>query len=461
MATQVNDLSIEQLSTDEIQEPGNAEQTSSAVLERFKDAKSWADGSLNAAESALANLARYFGGGDIPSVTVDYFKSELNASISTPTPPTAPESNITDVTVPTKPNVSGVTPNDIAFTGTPPTEITDPSFDFSEVDFSGAVTASIESHLVSMISAAASGLSESVESAIYSRALDRTQDKKEEAYVEVETYFSARGYVMPPGAMVGRLQEVVQEHTRLDEQINYETMINQAKIAQEDYQFFMGQAIEYDKVGRTFHNAMMDRALKDAIASVEVIVSAYETKVKAYAHHAAAYSSRVEGEKMRIEAISLADKLNVDVYEAEVRAYAAQVQAELGIVEASARIYTAQVAGFEAEVSAAIKELTALIAQQQMNNEQARSNTAISLKEAEIILNAYIQRSGLDMEAEKGVATVAAQLAASALNAVHASASLGVSTTRNRSDGVSASYNISNSALLSETHSYDETTTGA
>jgi len=88
---------------------------------------------------------------------------------------------------------------------------------------------------------------------------------------------------------------------------------------------------------------------------------------------------------------------------------------------------------------------------------QANNQTQLSLKEAEITLQNYLGAMALQTEAAKGGANVSAQIAASALNAINVSASIGA--TANWSQGENTSHNtqVSRSGNLSEQHMYNDT----
>ena len=76
------------------------------------------------------------------------------------------------------------------------------------------------------------------------------------------------------------------------------------------------------------------------------------------------------------------------------------------------------------------------------------------MKEAELTLQGYLGALSLTVEGQKALANVSAQLAASALSSVNASASLGDSLSRGVGMQYSHSEHLSNSSNLSESHQY-------
>jgi len=124
-------------------------------------------------------------------------------------------------------------------------------------------------------------------------------------------------------------------------------------------------------------------------------------------------------------------------------------------VESIAKVYVYKVAGYKAQADVAISILEGQIKVFEGKVTQATSQTTLSLKEAELILNSYIGALALQKEAAQGSATIAAQLAASALNSVNASATLGYSVARSRADGVTATQAVSNVGALTERHTFE------
>ena len=85
--------------------------------------------------------------------------------------------------------------------------------------------------------------------------------------------------------------------------------------------------------------------------------------------------------------------------------------------------------------------------------EAARLNMQVAVAEVEATTRGYVAIKELQVEGTKGIMNVGAQLTASALNAVNASASFGFS------GNMGAGESWSHGESISESHSYDETKT--
>lgn len=417
------------------------------------------------------------------------------------------------------------------------------------------------------------GLNPEVEQAIFDRAKYRQLIENDKAYREVEHYFSARGYELPPGAMASRLAEVTVEILRANTDLNEKVMIEQAKLAQDNTHFMLEMGRQAEVILREFHNAQEDRTLEAAKAvvalSVDVInahisrqnvhIEVYKAEVAIYGELVRAalsqvelfkaqvdgvkvsaevqrvqveiykaqvgvaetaariYSIRLEGTKIlqQLEALKIevykaeidiysasiaAEKTKIDIYSAKIEAekikaitYGEQIKAhvseidarktELGIqiakltaasqhnsaeldryktelgayqieVDTKAKVIGANVDAYRADVTAYIAENSAhesyysiKMKEMDVSIQEAQFNLTKAVAEVETTTQAYVSLKELEVKGTEGVMSVSAQLAASALSAVHASASYGYSG----STGLNHSFSYG--AQISESHS--------
>lgn len=477
------------------------------------------------------------------------------------------------------------------------------SFGFSEPAYSSPLIGAVKTALQSYISDGGTGLGADVEAAIWARARARKDLENERVYNEALGYFSARGFDIPPGALGGRLTEALKEQTRADTQINYEIMIEQARLAQTNSHHALTVSVNLEGIEKDFADKVAGRAFEKAKAACDIIISTYSAKVAAYVANMegykikvavadsranaqiafgnqvlARYTAEMEGYKAQItedgyvlakyateaeiyEAqiafgnqilakyvaeiegykaqIAEGDQIltkyatETEVYKAqimegnqvltkytaetegyrvqitegdqvltkyateaeiyktqftkgnqilakyaaevegykaqvasgnqvlakyatEMEGYKAQIAAELGIIESVAKVYGFKVAGYEAEAKVAVETLKVQIEAYKGQLIQSDNETQLTLKEAELTLQSYLGALALQSDAAKGIANVTAQVAASALNAVNASASVGASVGANYTQGLSHATHISNAASLGESHSYED-----
>jgi hypothetical protein len=215
----------------------------------------------------------------------------------------------------------------------------------------------------------------------------------------------------------------------------------------------MQAAISLEGQDKEKFNAMANRTLEAAKATIQVILDLYNTKVQGYIAEMQGAKIEADIEKVRVDAKVAANKSVIDEYNANVEKYKTQVQQELGIVELIAKVYGFKIAGYEADAKVAAVELDAQIKVYQGNIEQANNQTILTLKEAELTVQSYLGALQLTSDSLKASGNISAQIAASALSAVNASASLSMGYARNSSESES----VSDSTSKSEIHYYDET----
>ena len=524
----------------------------------------------------------------IPSISVPSF-SGVEPDINIPDSPdvTWPEDpgeppEFQVPTVPTKPDIDLPDAPDIQMIDIPdPPSIDIPVFDgvlpvceldspqtlfmYEEDVYQSILKDAINDNLLSLVNEGGTGLADDVEEAIWQRAQDRQALKNEQMYDEAETFFASRGFTLPPGALSGRIAGVQKEIARADQQLNYEIMIEQARLAQTNTHFALTTAVQHEANIMGYVSGVAERALnaakivqETAIAIFNAEVTKCNQKLAVYQTCAAVYESRIKAASLGLEnyriqlegvkvqasiqeqyvriyrsqiescealvglyrteveaarALGEIEKLKLEgfrdsiaVYTAKLNAitsnynafqaeisgemakasvYAEQVRAYVGTVDAkkaesdiatatvAAQVeankillgkYTAEIEGYKTKVAAESKQLDidGLVyghkvemykADASRAAEQYKSNVArytaesthssnvtnVKLAQSKIFLDEVGKRRALELEVAKSGATIAAQMAASALSAVAAGVQL--STRASLSGEVGEFYN--------------------
>lgn len=349
----------------------NADDAESLVRTQFGTAQSWASDMLIQTLAFLTQLQT--------STTFTVPSVELDVSLpSTITFPSFAAVEPADLTL------SYTTPNVPVVNLTP----LDGTFSFAVADYISDLGDELITKIRADLAAGGSGLSATVEQAIYDRAVARRETEDVRIYTEAENYFASRGWTMPPGALSGRLLEIQKEITRDNNRINAEVLIKQAELADTNTRFIKETATRIEEMLRTFYVNDQTFELNLANSRVEALVKEFETK-------------RSEAQT-EIEKYSAESRAVVDLIQAQVSAY-------LGEVEA----YKSKAAAYEATVGAQAASYKAIadVATAEAQVEVARVNTA---------LQPILAEANLKVEAAKGGASVAAQVAAGAMSAVNA-----------------------------------------
>lgn len=428
------------------------------VREQFEVARDYAGSAFSTAAQYLEILKVLFAQAEMPETDISYEFQELSLDTeiesSKPTPPTDEQLTPTKPTLPTLGEIPSV---DIPSIVVPEEDFGDleVDFDFDEPSYTSALIDAVKTALLAYVQSGGTGLGAEVEAAIWARARARQELVNERVYAEALAFFSARGHELPPGALAGRLAEAVAEQTRADTQMNYEVMIEQARLAKDQGQKVLEVSVALEGVEKEFADKIAGRAFEKAKAAVDIITNTYNAKVAAYVARVEACKAKADVAVARANAQVAQGTQVVAVFTAELDRYKADLASELGIIETIAKVYNYKMNGYETEAKVAIGILDVQLREYEGRLKQADNQTQLALKEAELILQGYLGALALQQEAAKGGAQVAAQVAASALSSVNASAAIGFSMGRGQHETIGHTTHISEAAALSERHSYD------
>jgi len=435
------------------------DEVSNLVNERFGLAGDLAQEQVDAAQIYLDSLSSLFASVDMPDSDIDYDWQVpiLDSDITSyrPEPPTDEELTPGDVPVPVMGTLNTITIPTITiptYTLVAPTD----ELSYSESPYQSDLQDASKAALEDFIASGGTGLGSTIEDALWARAQAKQDILNERTYDEANEFFSSRGYTIPPGALGGRLTEALAEQTRASAQLLYEIYIEQAKLARAQSEYTMNAAITLEGQDKELFNNIANRALEAAKATIQVIVDIYNAKVQEYIAKLEGNKLIVEAEKIKVDAAVAANKSITDAYSADIEGYKAKVTMELGIVEQIAKVYGYKIAGYEADAKVAATELDAQIKVYQGNIDQANNETALTLKEAELAVQSYLGALSLTSDAIKAGGNISAQIAASALSAVNASANLGATAGTDYGSRSTYSDSTSESYDINEVHTYKE-----
>jgi len=199
------------------------------------------------------------------------------------------------------------------------------------------------------------------------------------------------------------------------------------------------------------------------VGAFEAQVRANESEVKAYSERVAAEMAKSEIYSTEIEAFSslvtayktgneaqiAAKRLEIEnngfkleKFRTKVAKYGAEVDAEAKRVAASVGIYDGQARVYAADLSAEQARVVADSRQYDLALETAKSQTDIELKEAQINIEQVLRTLNLELDKNKTILSVQAQLAAAAMSAVNMSASVSESAANSSSCSVNNNYDF-------------------
>jgi hypothetical protein len=180
------------------------------------------------------------------------------------------------------------------------------TFSYDEQPFQSDLVDALNAAIEDLIENGGTGLDADVEDAIWERARARKAITNERVYQEALEFWSARGWTIPPGALGGRLTEALAIQTQEDSQINYEIMIEQARLAQKNTEFAMSTGADVVKSLYDFADKVRQRGLDEAKAAVTAAVQIFKAQGEKFRYRVELLIAEANNNmKMAIEANSL------------------------------------------------------------------------------------------------------------------------------------------------------------
>ena len=417
------------------------------VADRFEQVQEYTDQAFATLDDLMGQLKGVFTSASMPTTDISYAYINENLTPNVLTPPLIPTSlspksvsapkdfNVQQITVPTfnYPNMDFTPPNTTLI--------------YNEEPFSSAVAINLRTVINNYILNGGTGLGATTEDAIWQRARDRQAILDEQAYAEIEEYFSSRGWDIPPGALSGRLQEANQTSVRNLTQLNAEIATKQGDLAWQATQAFLTAGIQLETAEREHANAVAQRAFELARSSIDYLIKVYEAKINGYVAQVQILGIQADVEKTRAGIVADINSSNVQKYSADIEKYKAQLSSEMDIIKSMVSVYTLNIQGYDSQARLAASNLEGQIALFNAKISQSNNQTNLSLKEAEIVMQNYLGLLNINVETVRSSANLAAQIAASSLSGISASASLGHQT------GESQQHSVSYQTSVSQTYS--------
>lgn len=172
-------------------------------------------------------------------------------------------------------NVGTVTVVDVADPTLDSTTITAPT-----IPSDGTLFTDLLTRVINDLQSGATGLDAVVEQAIWDRADARLAVQEAKDQAEIEDYFAARGFDMPPGAMAGRLQEHTNERARNRTDLNDKIIIQSSNLAQANSQFIIKVAQEIKSDLLTKETEIFAARSAAQTEKNKAIVEKYDVQIK-------------------------------------------------------------------------------------------------------------------------------------------------------------------------------------
>jgi len=143
---------------------------------------------------------------------------------------------------------------------------TNPGVDWVAEVYSSPLYTALLARIVNDLQTGGTGVDAIVEAEYYARYLARTAADNDAKYREIEEYGASRGFDLPTGAMMGRLQEQANVIAANNLEASGKIMIEQADLAQKNSQFIINAAKEFEGILRDFSTKRDENSLDHAKA---------------------------------------------------------------------------------------------------------------------------------------------------------------------------------------------------
>ena len=200
--------------------------------------------------------------------------------------------------------------------------------------------------------AGGTGIRADVQDGMYRETADREDRITHQAVQEVEDTFSSRGFVVPPGVLLSRIDALRDERDRTKSTISRTVLIKAMDAELENLRFATTAGIQAERLYVDLFLAAQERLFLVQQLTVQYGIQLYSYQVQAYLAAFEAVKIQVEVYKAQIEG-----KL------AQVELYKAQIDAELAKTEINKNLvdmYVAQINALQTQVNLYVAELMAV-----------------------------------------------------------------------------------------------------
>lgn len=280
------------------------------------------------------------------------------------------------------------------------------SISHTEDPFSDTMLTAIRTRIETDIAGATAA-----EAAMFNRHTLRVTDESTKAYNEITAQFSARGFDLPPGALLAKQTEMANERTKRLTDVSADIMSEAAK------QAFSGALQMLDMMSRLNDNKIM---------------RAFEAKKVEVQYAIEGFRALIDGLKAKGDLNKSAIEATVSANKGTVEAFLGQIEGQTAPIKALSESNTAMATAYKAAVDSASASVQAAIAPEELkikgigvDIQRATAKGEIASKAATLEIENAKNNLSLKVSALQGLAQSAAQMIASALNSVHASTSFG------------------------------------
>lgn len=405
------------------------------VDQRFSLAEQYTTDALEKLDSALDELAGLNSGVDYVYYPAAIDVDRFTGNYPFPSMPAAPVLNPQFGTAPVRPAMTSVSMPMIPDTPSVSiNEFTD-QFVWSLDLYNRTLLEQFRDRLIGFINNGGTGLAPIVEQAIYDRNKARQEITDEQRFSEIQNFFESRGNSMPSGQHAAAVGRAAAERARMYEEISRSVMIKAAELEQENMRIAQDTLTKVEQILTTLYVSEETLELDAEKARIASSVEVYKAYIQGVIARLEIHKATVESIVAYIRANVAVLEANVNLYVADVSAYSAQVEAEARRMGALADVYSNEVKAVTSIIDGLSTIARVDIEQYKIAADVEIANATNKLKAVEMNVNIKLKDYEMRVERMKASAAVTAQVVASALSSVNASAT--ISDSEGRSFGYS------------------------
>jgi len=316
-------------------------------------------------------------------------------------------------------------------TPTPPAEV-DESFSFSRANYTSDMWQTLFSQVHGAILTGDYGLLASVFSALVAKEQEARRRNQDREYRAGLAAVGSMGWNLPGGHGSAFLAEFQGEVLQRDQDALNNLTIKDFEIANEWRKTTLSAAVDLEKLLRDTFEKAQTMGLEVAKAAKEYIARFFAENVKLYVAKWEGVKLKLESLKTKVDAISSRNDSETKVFVSRTEALSAKVKAITEKNRGMVDVRKGEIDLYATEVGAVRDEFMALVEEVKVHQEAKRTEIDMAIKEEDLKLTAFSDKTKMAVQFAIGVTQVRAQGVASALGAIHTSISNGYGASDSR-----------------------------
>lgn len=217
------------------------------------------------------------------------------------------------------------------------------TFAFNDEAYQSAMLDEVKAKLMHDIAYGGYGIETADEVGLWERARERESSAAEAEMRAVTRDFAARGFMVPPGSLFGAIEGIRAKAMAAAATMSREVALKRSDLYVQNRQFTIQQIQALETTLINQHMAVMERILKAAQVSAQVVVDQYRARLDKARLNVDVIQARVQSFREMVAA----EATKIEVYSSQIKGELAKTEVDKNKLEA----YRAQLAGVESTVA--------------------------------------------------------------------------------------------------------------